>query len=77
VYSVHLKSNLVLQGQKDAELALDIQKREIAATQLVNHMGNVVSKAMPMITSVVIAGDLNTNQDQNEFVAEKTQKHSD
>jgi hypothetical protein len=73
VYSVHLKSNLILAEQKDAELALDIQKREIAATQLVNHVSGVVSKAMPMITSFVIGGDLNTNQDQTEFVAEKTQ----
>jgi hypothetical protein len=73
VYSVHLKSNLILYGDKDAEMATDIRKREIAATQLISHINGVVAKAMPMVTGFVIGGDLNTNQDQNEFGAEKTQ----
>jgi endonuclease/exonuclease/phosphatase family metal-dependent hydrolase len=73
VYSVHLKSNLILSGDKDAEMATDIRKREIAARQLISHINGTVAKAMPMITSFVVGGDLNTNQDQNQFVAEKTQ----
>jgi hypothetical protein len=36
-------------------------------------MRGVFAKAMPMITSFVIGGDLNTNQDQKKFVPEKTQ----
>ena len=53
VYSVHLKSNLILYGDKDAEMATDIRKREIAATQLISHINRVGAKAMPMITSFV------------------------
>jgi endonuclease/exonuclease/phosphatase family metal-dependent hydrolase len=72
VYSVHLKSNLVLHRNKDVEMAVDIQKREVAATQLIGHMHGVIAKSMPMITSFVVGGDFNTNQDQKEFVDEKT-----
>ena len=42
VYSVHLKSNLITHGNREAEAAKNIQKREIAITQLLTHIHDVV-----------------------------------
>jgi len=42
VYSVHLKSNLITHGDKEAEAAKNIQKREVAVTQLVAHVHDVI-----------------------------------
>jgi hypothetical protein len=36
VYSVHLKSNLITHGDKEAETAKNIQKREVAIAQLLD-----------------------------------------
>ena len=72
VYSLHLKSNLVLTGNKEKEGAKNIRKREVAGGQLLDHMRDVIAKAMPMIGSVVIGGDFNTNRDQSMFASEKT-----
>jgi endonuclease/exonuclease/phosphatase family metal-dependent hydrolase len=72
VYSVHLKSNLITHGDRDAETAKNIQKREIAITQLLTHVHDVVSTTMPTIKRIVIGGDFNTNHDQEMFAAERT-----
>jgi len=72
VYSIHLKSNLITHGDREAETAKNIQKREIAITQLLTHVHDVVSTAMPAIKRVVIAGDFNTNHDQDMFAGERT-----
>jgi endonuclease/exonuclease/phosphatase family metal-dependent hydrolase len=37
VYSVHLKSNLITHGNREAETAKNIRKREAAITQLLAH----------------------------------------
>jgi len=71
VYSVHLKSNLITRGDREAETAKNIRKREVAITQL-PHIRDVVGTRMPMIKGVVIGGDFNTNHDQAMFSAEKT-----
>jgi endonuclease/exonuclease/phosphatase family metal-dependent hydrolase len=71
-YSVHLKSNLITHGDREAEAAKNIQKREVAITQLLTHIHDVISTTMPTIKGVVIGGDFNTNHDQEMFVAEKT-----
>ena len=42
VYSVHLKTNLITHDDKEAETAKNIQKREIAVTQLVSHVHDVI-----------------------------------
>src|SRR6516165_8555988 len=42
VYSVHLKSNLITHGDKEAETAKNIQKREVAVTQLIAHVHDVI-----------------------------------
>jgi endonuclease/exonuclease/phosphatase family metal-dependent hydrolase len=72
VYSVHLKSNLITHGDREAESAKNIQKREIAIAQLLTHIHDVVSMTMPIIKGIVIGGDFNTNHDQAMFSAERT-----
>ena len=72
VYSVHLKSNLITHGDKEAETAKNIQKREVAVTQLVVHVHDVIETTKLAIKGIVIGGDFNTNHDQEMFAAEKT-----
>jgi len=72
VYSVHLKSNLITHGDKEVETAKNIQKREVAVTQLVAHVHDVIETTKLAIKGIVIGGDFNTNHDQEMFAAEKT-----
>jgi endonuclease/exonuclease/phosphatase family metal-dependent hydrolase len=72
VYSVHLKSNLITHGDREAETAKNIQKREVAITQLVTHVREVIGTTIPSIKGIVIGGDFNTNHDQAMFAAERT-----
>jgi endonuclease/exonuclease/phosphatase family metal-dependent hydrolase len=72
VYSVHLKSNLITHGDRDAETAKNIRKREVAISQLLTHVRDVIEMKMPTIKGVVIGGDFNTNHDQAMFAAERT-----
>jgi endonuclease/exonuclease/phosphatase family metal-dependent hydrolase len=72
VYSVHLKSNLITHGNREAETAKNIQKREVAIAQLLTHVHDVIGTTMPSIKGVVIGGDFNTNHDQEMFAAERT-----
>jgi endonuclease/exonuclease/phosphatase family metal-dependent hydrolase len=72
VYSVHLKSNLITHGNREAETAKNIQKREVAIDQLLTHVHDVVTKTIPAIKGIVIGGDFNTNHDQAMFAAERT-----
>jgi endonuclease/exonuclease/phosphatase family metal-dependent hydrolase len=72
VYSVHLKSNLITHGDKEAETAKNIQKREVAVTQLVSHVHDVIETTKLAIKGIVIGGDFNTNHDQEMFAADKT-----
>jgi endonuclease/exonuclease/phosphatase family metal-dependent hydrolase len=72
VYSLHLKSNLIVHGNREAETAKNIRKREVAITQLLAHIHDVVGTIMPTIKDVVIGGDFNTNHDQAMFSAERT-----
>ena len=72
VYSVHLKSNLITHGNREAETVKNIQKREVAIAQLLTHVHDVVGTTMPTINGVVMGGDFNTNHDQVLFASEKT-----
>ena len=72
LYCVHLKSNLIRRGDKQTEAANNIRKREAAAGQLLNHVEVVVKAKMPMIDSIVVGGDFNTNADQAMFASERT-----
>src|SRR5437773_5752322 len=69
VYSVHLKSNLITHGDKETETARNIRKREVAVTQLVAHVHDVIETTMLAIKGIVIGGDFNTNHDQAMFAA--------
>jgi endonuclease/exonuclease/phosphatase family metal-dependent hydrolase len=55
VYSVHLKSNLITHGNREAETAKNIQKREVAIAQLLVHVHDVIGITMPSIKGVVEA----------------------
>ena len=72
VYAVHLKSNLVMHGDKATEGAKNIHKREVAARQLLEHMRDVITTAMPNVRSIIVGGDFNTNS--AEFANELTLK---
>src|SRR5581483_6565240 len=72
VYSVHLKSNLITHGNREAETAKNIRKREAAITQLLSHVRDVIESTIPSIKGIVIGGDFNTNHDQEIFAAEQT-----
>jgi endonuclease/exonuclease/phosphatase family metal-dependent hydrolase len=72
VYSLHLKSNLVTREKKEEEEAKNIRKREVAAGQLLDHMRDVIATAMPMVHSIIVGGDFNTNRDQPIFAPEET-----
>jgi endonuclease/exonuclease/phosphatase family metal-dependent hydrolase len=72
VYSLHLKSNLIMRGDHATEAAKNIRKREVAVTQVLNHIRAVIAPSMPMVKSLVVGGDFNTNLDQPEFRDEKT-----
>jgi hypothetical protein len=54
VYSLHLKSNLIIHGDREAETAKNIRKREVAIAQLLTHIHDVIGKTMPTIKGVVI-----------------------
>jgi endonuclease/exonuclease/phosphatase family metal-dependent hydrolase len=69
-YSVHLKSNLV-RGDAERQNQLNILKRELAAEQLVDHSVKM-KKDYPGVGGFVVAGDFNTNRDQDLFVSERT-----
>jgi endonuclease/exonuclease/phosphatase family metal-dependent hydrolase len=72
VYSVHLKSNLITHGDKEAETAKNIAKREVAVAQLLTHVRDIIEKTMLAIKGIVIGGDFNTNHDQEMFESERT-----
>jgi hypothetical protein len=72
VYSVHLKSNLITHGNREAETAKNIQKREVAIAQLLTHVREAIGTTIPSIKGIVIGGDFNTNHDQAMFAAERT-----
>ncbi len=72
VYCLHLKSNLVTRGNKEAVTAANIRKREVAIDQMLAHMRDVIGAKIPMINRLIVGGDFNTNQDQAMFASEKT-----
>jgi endonuclease/exonuclease/phosphatase family metal-dependent hydrolase len=72
VYCVHLKNNLVMRGDKTAEAAKNMRKREVAADQLLAHMHDMIAKAMPSVKAFIVGGDFNANKDQEMFAAESS-----
>ena len=72
VYSLHLKSNLIMHANEEIETAKNIRKREVSIQQLLTHIHDVIGTVIPSIKGLVIGGDFNTNHDQAMFAAEKT-----
>jgi endonuclease/exonuclease/phosphatase family metal-dependent hydrolase len=72
VYSLHLKSNLIRRGNKEAETAKNIRKRELAIQQLLTHVHDIIGTTIPSIKGLIVGGDYNTNHDQAMFATEKT-----
>ena len=72
IYSLHLKSNLIMKSDRAAEGEKNIRKREVAIDQLLNHIRDVIAPAMPIVKSFAVGGDFNTNLDQPDWAAEKT-----
>jgi endonuclease/exonuclease/phosphatase family metal-dependent hydrolase len=72
VYSLHLKSNLVMHGDKAAEGQKNRLKREVSIEQVLSHIRNDIPKKLPTVKSFVVGGDFNTNLDQPEFAGETT-----
>src|SRR5262245_53160414 len=72
VYSVHLKSNLITHGDREAETAKNIRKREVAIAELLTHSHDVIRMNNPTIKGIVIVANFNTNHDQAMFAAERT-----
>jgi endonuclease/exonuclease/phosphatase family metal-dependent hydrolase len=70
LYSVHLKSNLMKGSDLESETAKNIRKREVAIDQLLSHRREVIAARMPIVKSLIVGGDFNTNKDQAMFAAE-------
>lgn len=68
-YCVHLKSNLT---RKPTDNQMNILKRELAATQLLEHVKKIGVRNGKKITRFVIAGDFNTNLDGLQYLSENT-----
>src|SRR5437870_6231206 len=64
VYSLHLKSNLIMHGDAEVETAKNIRKREVSIQQLLAHIHDVIGTVIPSIKGLVVGGDFNTNHDQ-------------
>ena len=72
VYGVHLKSNLIMGGDKFKTTQLNILKRELAAEQVLAHSSKLPKVLGQNFEAVIVAGDFNTNKDQMDFASEKT-----
>ena len=71
IYSVQLKSN-VTGGNFERDTQLNILRRELCAAHLVQHALAIEAKLTNQAAAIVIAGSLNTNPDQPQFVSENT-----
>jgi endonuclease/exonuclease/phosphatase family metal-dependent hydrolase len=71
VYGVHLKSNLT-RGDPVRETQTNIYKRELAAQQLIEHLGQIGGKIGGMPQHVMVCGDFNTSPVDLRFASEGT-----
>jgi len=47
VYSLHLKSNLIMHGNEEVGTAKNIRRREVATFQLLNHLRGIIATPIP------------------------------
>jgi len=70
-FAVHLKSNVNF-ANDDLEAQRNIYKREFAARQILEKLRELTGRYGPRLTRAVVAGDFNTNEDDELFVSEET-----
>ena len=70
-FAVHLKSNVNFSGE-ELENQRNIYKREYAARQILEKLRELTGRYGKNLTRAVVAGDFNTNEDDERFVSEET-----
>lgn len=71
VFCIHLKSNLNRTGDL-LETQMNIYKREATSQQILDRLRELRTRFGKRLSKVVVAGDFNTNEDQDMFVSEAT-----
>lgn len=71
VFCIHLKSNLNL-SRDDLETQRNIYKREATSRQILDRLRVFRTRFGERLAKVVVAGDFNTNEDDDTFVSEAT-----
>ena len=70
-FAVHLKSNVNFEGSELGTQS-NIYKREYAALQILEKLRELTVRYKGRLTRAVVAGDFNTNEDDELFVSEDT-----
>lgn len=70
-FAVHLKSNVNFAGTELGSQS-NIYKREFAALQILEKLRELTARYGKRLTRAVVAGDFNTNEDDELFVSEET-----
>lgn len=70
-FAVHLKSNVNFEGSELGTQS-NIYKREYAALQILEKLRELTARYKGRLTRAVVAGDFNTNEDDELFVSEDT-----
>lgn len=70
-FCVHLKANVNFKGS-DLETQKNIYKREYASAQILEKFREMRKRYGKNLSRVVVAGDFNTNDDDETFVSEAT-----
>ena len=70
-FCVHLKANVNYSGT-ELETQKNIYKREFAAAQILEKFRELRARYADRLKRVVVAGDFNTNEDDETFVSEAT-----
>lgn len=70
-FCVHLKANVNYSGA-ELETQKNIYKREYASAQILEKFREMRKRYGERLTRVVVAGDFNTNEDDETFVSEAT-----
>ncbi|PYK62437.1 MAG: hypothetical protein DME21_06440 [Verrucomicrobia bacterium] len=71
VYSVQLRNNAT-SGDFERDTQINILKRELSAAQLLQHARSIEARLTSLAAAIIIAGSLNTNPEESQFVSENT-----
>src|SRR5256884_2775716 len=71
VYSVQLRNNATsVDFERDTQI--NILKRELSTAQLLQHARSIEARLTNLAAAIIIAGSLNTNPEESQFVSENT-----